>query len=276
LNCKVPILVVCLLFFLLNSAVPQSFRYSIALPYTGLSAYSAGQPDLFSFTANQAALAAVKQAGIGIYGERRFLLKEISSYILAALLPAGRGNFGIQLNYSGFKDFNENKIGLAYARKLGEKLSVGTQFNHYGYRIPGYSSASFVNFEAGVLLHFSEKLNGGFHVSDPVKMKTINAGIEQPAAVYSMGLGYDASANFFVGTEIIKEEDKPVNVITGIQYHFAKQFFAKAGLMSQSSLLFAGVGIGWANLRLDIAGSYHPQLGFSPGLLLLTNFRKRK
>jgi hypothetical protein len=27
-------------------------------------------------------------------------------------------------------------------------------------------------------------------------------------------------------------------------------------------------------MRLDISGSYHPQLGLSPGLLLLVNFKK--
>jgi len=276
LNFKVPALAVCLLFCMLNSTVSQSFRYAIALPYNSLSAYSTEQPELFSFIANQAALAAIKQAGAGIYGERRFLLKETSSYTIATVFPTRNGNFGIQLNYSGFKDFNENKIGLAYARELGEKLSVGTQFNYYAYRIPGYTSISFVNFEAGVLLHFSEKLNVGFHVYAPARMKTVKTGIEQPAAAYKMGVGYDASANFFVGGGIVKEAGKPVNVTAGMQYHFAKQFFAKAGFMSQPSLLFAGAGIGWANLRLDIAGSYHPQLGLSPGLLLIASFGDKK
>lgn len=273
---KVPALAILMLSFLGNVVIAQSLRYAIALPYTGLSAYSTLQADPLSFTANQAALATVKQAGIGVYGERRFLLKETSSYALAVVLPAKMGNFGIQLNYSGFKDFSENKLGLAYARWLGEKLSIGIQFNYYAYRIPGYIGNSSVNFEAGVLLHFTEKLNGGFHVYNPVKMKTIKTGTEQPAAAFKMGLGYDASANFFVSSEIVKEEGKPVNVTAGMQYHFAKQFFARAGFMSPSSLLFAGAGIGWANLRLDVAGSYHPQLGFSPGILLAANFGNKK
>jgi hypothetical protein len=273
LNYKVPALFVFVSFFILNIVNAQSLRYAVALPYSNLSAYSTVQPDPFSFTANQAALAAVKQAGIGIYGERRFLLKETGSYVLASVFPTAMGNFGIQLNYSGFKDCNENKIGLAYARGLGSKLAIGIQFNYYGYHIPGYSSASSVNFEAGILLHFSEKLHGGFHVYNPVKIKT---GAEKPAAVYKMGLGYDASADFFVSSEIVKEENKPVNVIAGMQYHFTRQFFARAGFMSQPSLLFAGAGIGWANLRLDVAGSYHPLLGFSPGILLVTNFGNKK
>jgi hypothetical protein len=276
LNYKVPVLVIFMVPFVLNIAISQPLRYALALPYTSLSAYSTRQSDPLSFTANQAVLAAMKQAGIGLYGERRFLLREISSYALAGAFPTEMGNFGIQFNYSGFTNFNENKIGLAYARNLGTKLAIGAQFNYYGYRIPGYSSASSVNFEAGVLLHFSDKLNGGIHVYNPIGMKAVKAGSEKPAAAYKMGIGYDASANFFISSEIVKEEDKPVSVSAGMQYHFAKQFFARAGFISQSSMLFAGAGIGWRNLRLDMAGSYHPQLGFSPGILLIANFGNKK
>jgi opacity protein-like surface antigen len=88
-------------------------------------------------------------------------------------------------------------------------------------------------------------------------------------------LGYDASDNFFISSEIIKEEEKSVNVIAGLQYHFAKQFFAKAGFISESTTVYAGAGVAWKNLRLDVSSSYHPQLGFSPGLLLIMNFKPK-
>jgi hypothetical protein len=257
-----------------NAIVGQSIRYSVALPYIGLGAYSTQQNDPLSFTANQAALAKIKQAGVGVYGERRFLLAAINSYTVATAVPTKMGNFGVQLNYSGFKNFNESKIGLAYARSLGKKVDVGIQFNYYGYRIPAYNTASAINFEAGAIIHFTEKLNGGFHVYNPVGGKLGKSGEEKLASAYKFGLGYDASENFFISSEMIKEEDKPVNVIAGIQYHFAKQFFVRAGFMSESSTAFAGAGIGWKNLRLDVAGSYHPQLGFSPGILLIANFGK--
>jgi hypothetical protein len=260
---------------LINSIMAQSVRYSIALPYVGLSAYSTQQTDPLSFTANQAALAKVKQAGVGVYGEQRFLLAATNSYALATALPTKLGNFGIQLNYAGFKNFNENKIGLAYARSLGDKVDVGVQFNYYSYRISSYGSASSINFEVGAIIHFTDKLNGGIHIYNPVGGKLSNTDNEKLAAAYKIGLGYDASENFFIGGEIIKEEDKPVNVVAGIQYHFAKQFFARAGFVSGSSTPFAGAGIGWKNMRLDVSGSYHPQLGFSPGILFIANFRNK-
>jgi hypothetical protein len=256
--------------------VAQSLRHSIALPYVGVSAYSTNQNDGFSFTSNQAALAATKKTSVGLYGERRFLLAATSSYAVAAAIPTKLGNFGLSVNYAGFKNFNENKIGLAYGRSLGKKVDIGVQFNHYGYRVPIYGNASAIFFEAGAIMHFTDKFNGGFHIYNPVGGKLNNAEGEKLASAYKLGFGYDASDNFFITSEIIKEEDKPVNVVAGFQYQFAKQFFARAGFMSESTTAYAGVGLSWKNLRLDVAGSYHPQLGFSPGLMLLTNFGKEQ
>ncbi len=266
-------LLVCIINF--NSVTAQSLRYSIAQPYISLSAYSQQQNDPLSFTGNQAALALTKNAGFGIYGERRFLLKETGVYTFAASLPTRLGNFGLQLNYAGFKNFNENKIGLAYARSLGRKVDVGVQFNYYGYRVPAYGNASSINFEIGTMLHLTDKLNAGIHVYNPVGGKLGKNSEEKLASAYKLGLGYDALDHFFISAEIIKEESKSINVIGGFQYRFAKQFFAKAGFMSESSIAYAGAGIGWKNLRFDISSSYHPQLGFSPGILLIMNFKAK-
>jgi hypothetical protein len=259
-----------------SNAIAQSLRYSIAMPYTSLAAYSTQQKDALSFTGNQAALAATKQAGVGVYGERRFLLASTSYYTLAAAVPTKMGNFGVQLNYSGFKNFNENKIGLAYARSLGAKVDIGVQFNYYGYRIPGYNAAATINFEAGAIFHFSDKLNGGIHVYNPVGGKLGKGNDEKLASAYKIGLGYDASENFFVSAEMVKEEDMPVNVVAGVQYQFAQQFFVRAGFLSASSSAFVGVGAGFNKFRIDIAASYHPQLGFSPGVLFVSNFGTKK
>ena len=272
---KTKCLLLLLFGFFLNSASAQSLRYTLAQPYISLSAYSMQQNDPLSFTGNQAALAQSKNAGIGLFGERRFLLGETSAYTLAASLPTRLGNFGIQLNYAGFKNFSENKIGLAYARKLGKVVDIGIQFNYYGYRIPSYGNASTINFEMGALLHLTDKLNAGIHVYNPVGGKLGRDSEEKIASAYKFGLGYDASEKFFISAEIIKEEDKAVNVIAGLQYQFAKQFFAKAGFISESGTPYAGAGVGWKNLRLDISSSYHPQLGFSPGLLLIMNFKSK-
>lgn len=258
----------------------QSLRYNLAQPYTGLTAYSTQHTDALSFTGNQAALTQTNHAGIGLFAERRFLLKETSRYQMAAAFPTHLGNIGIQLNYAGFKNFHENSIGLAYAKSLGKSIDVGVQFNYYGYRVASYGSASTINVEMGVLIHLNENLHAGIHIYNPVggklgKSSAPGAKAEKLAAVYKLGFGYDASKRFFIAAEVVKEEDKPVNVVAGLQYQFADQFFIRAGMLSESASVYAGAGISWKNLRLDISATYHPQLGFSPGLLLLMHFKKK-
>jgi opacity protein-like surface antigen len=275
INMRTKILLLLLLANATNAALAQSLRYTLAQPYISLSAYSRQQSDPLSFTGNQAALAQSKNAGVGVFAERRFMLSETTAYTLGASLPTRLGNFGIQLNYAGFKNFNENKIGLAYARKLGKLVNLGVQFNYYSYRVPAYGNASAINFEIGAMLHLTDKLNAGIHVYNPVGGKLGKNDDEKIAASYKAGLGYDVSEKLFVSSEIIKEEDKAVNVIAGLQYQFAKQFFAKAGFISESATAYVGAGVGWKNLRLDISSSYHPQLGFSPGILLIMNFKPK-
>jgi hypothetical protein len=278
---KIPALrkISCIVFlgcFLAIKVQSQSLRYSISMPYTSLGAYTTRQVDPFGFTNNQAALAQVKTAGIGAFGEQRFLLKENSVYGLATVLPTQMGNFGLQMNYAGFANFNENKVGIAYGRSLGKLLDIGIQFNYYGYRVPQYSSASFVNFEMGAIMHFTDRFNGGIHIYNPVAGNLLKADNEKLASAYKLGFGYDATDNFYISTEIIKEENKAINVTGGVQYQFAKQFFARAGFISDTGSGFAGLGLGWKNLRLDVSGSYHPQLGFSPGILLILNAKENR
>ncbi len=263
-------LLIILAILLLQLSVGQSLRQPVSAIYLGLGAYSTHQVDVFSFVNNQAALAQTKNAVAGVYGEKRFLLAATSMYSAAIALPSSSGNFGMNLAYAGFKNFNEHQLGLAYARSLGPKVDIGLQFNYYGYRIPAYNNASTVTVEMGALLHVTDNLNVGVHVYNPIGGKMVKTG-EQLAAVYKMGLGYDVSDLLFVGAELVKEENTPVNVNAGLQYQFEKQFFARVGIATATASTYGGVGICWNNMRLDISGSYHPQLGWSPGLLLIVH-----
>ena len=260
-----------LLLIAISHCLSQSFRQPLTTIYTGLTAYSTQQGDALSYLNNQAALARVKNITAGVYGERRFLLAATSLYAAAVAVPTSNGNFGVAVHYSGFKNFNESQAGLAYARGLGKKLDVGIQFNYYSYRVPSYLSSGTVTVEIGTVIHLTDKLNLGLHVYNPVGSKFSKTDERLTSAV-TVGAGYDVSDHFFIATEIVKEENFPVNINTGVQYQFMKQFFARVGIATATSAGYAGFGIGWNNFRLDITGNYHPQLGLSPGLLLIINF----
>ena len=252
----------------------QTVRRPVAATYTGLGAYSINHADVFSYTNNQASLAQMKSASAGVYGERRFMLDELSLYQLAIAVPTNSGNFGVKAGYFGFSDYNESQIGLAYARKLGSKMDIGVQFNYNGIMVGGYGNSSAINFEIGTVFHLTDKLNAGIHAYNPVGGKYGKNSEEKLASIYTIGLGYDASDKFFVSAEIEKEENQPVNVNAGLQYKFLPQFMARAGIATNTSNVYAGVGLFVKTFRLDVVASYHPQLGVTPGLSLIYNFSK--
>jgi len=250
----------------------QTVRRPVAAVYAGLGAYSINHIDVFSFTNNQASLAQMKNASAGVYGERRFMLDELSLYQLAIAVPTNSGNFGIKAGYFGFSDYNESQMGLAYARKLGSKMDVGVQFNYNGIQVSGYGNSSAINFEIGMIFHLTDKLNAGIHAYNPVGGKYGKNSEEKLASIYTVGLGYEASDKFFVSAEIEKEENQPVNINAGMQYKFLPQLMARAGIATNTSNVYAGVGLFLKTFRLDVVASYHPQLGITPGLMLVYNF----
>jgi hypothetical protein len=254
----------------------QSLRRHVAASYIGLGAYSINHVDAFSFTSNQAALAQIKNPVVGVYGEQRFLLNSTNMYSAVVALPTKEGNFGIQVDYFGFKKYNESQIGFAYARSIGRRLDIGIKFNYYSFRIPGYQNSAALNFEIGFIAHLTDRLNAGLHFYNPVGGSLSKTNNEKLTSIYKFGLGYEPSENFIVSAEIVKQEDMPVNVDAGIQYNFLKQFFARAGIISEDGSPYGGAGVSWNDIRLDISASYHPQLGLSPGLMLIVNFKSKK
>ena len=267
-----------LYFFLLsfNSIEAQSVRKPIAASYIGLGAYSIHHVDIFSITNNEASLVQIKEPAFGVYSERRFLLTETNMFSSIVALPTSEGNFAFQADYFGFKNYNESQLGIAYARNAGSKLDLGIKFNYYSFRIPGYESSSTVNFEMGAIVHVNDKLNAGIHFYNPVGGKLSKTENEKLGSVYSIGIGYETSDNFLISAELVKQEGLPVNVNAAVQYDFAKKFFARFGVATQNETLFAGAGISWKNFRVDVSASFHPQLGLTPGLMFIMNFKEKK
>jgi hypothetical protein len=268
--------VVTLLLLILSITITtsgQHLRRPVPSNYTGLGAYSVTHADVFSFTANQASLAQLKNASAGVYAEQRYFLEELNSYTAAFGLPTQSGSFGLKMNYYGFSDYNESQVGLAYARKLGTKLDLGAQFNYNGIRIAGYGSDAAVSFEIGTVLHLSEKLHAGIHVNNPVGGTFGKDQQEKIASVYTFAMGFEPSEKFFLSTEIVKEQDQPVNVNVGLQYKFLSRLLARAGISTTTSTTFIGVGLFLKSFRIDVTTSIHSQLGITPGLMLVYNFK---
>ncbi len=255
-------------------AQAQVIKQPLSVRYAGLGTYSKNFSDIFSATSNQASLAQLKTGGFGVYGERRFLLEELNGYAAVVAVPTTSGVFGFEGNYFGSPPFNENELGILYARKISKLIDIGAKFNYYAVRIAGYGSASAVNFEAGAIFHFTDKLHIGIHVYNPAGSRLGKTGMEKLASVYRSGVGYEASEMVFISAEIVKQEGRQIVVNAGLQYNLQKNIFIRTGISTLTDNSYVSVGLQLSFARIDVNTAYHPQLGFTPGLLLLFNFKK--
>jgi len=254
----------------------QVLRHSAAAEYTAFGVYTKKHIDGFSFTGNPASLSSVKNVSVGMYAERKFLLQELSDYKVVFNLPVTVGAFGLFADHSGSAAYGETSLELSYGRSLGNKADIGVGFSYHMINISGYGKASAICPDIGILIHLSEKLHAGFHMSNPVAGKFGTDKQEKLASVYCFGTGYDASDKFSFYMEVEKEEDQPVNVHAGFQYKIIPLLLTRMGIASATSSLWIGVGLLRDAWRLDITASYHPQLGLTPGILFLFNLKKEK
>lgn len=212
----------------------------------------------------------------GVFAESRYLLKELSLYSGVINVPTKQGNFGLAMDYFGNPDFNEYQLGLAYARSLGSNFDLGVQFNYYGYRIPGYQQASAITFQMGAIAYLTDQVSAGIQIYNPVGGYLSKKNDEKLGSLYQFGISYEPSESVVVTGTIRKEEDKDINVIAGIFYQFDQRFFARAGIQTENSSPFGAVGIAFADFRIDLSVSYHPQLGFSPGCMFIYQKNDKK
>jgi hypothetical protein len=173
------------------AANAQMVRQPLSVRYAGLGAYSKNFVDIFSSTSNTASLAQIKTGGFGVYGERRFLLQDLNQYSAIVALPTSGGTFAVQGDYFGFSDFNENQLGLAYARQVAKTVDLGVKFNYHTVRVAGYGSASTINFEVGSIFHLTDRLHTGIHIYNPLSSKLGKETNEKLASIYRVGVGYE-------------------------------------------------------------------------------------
>lgn len=247
----------------------QLVRKPATSPYAGTGAYSVTHADAFSLQANTAALSRFKKVTAGVYGEQRFMLKELTRYGGVFVLPIQNGTFAVTTAYRGSTDMNEYQLGLAYARSLGKFLELGVRFNYNGFKINGYGNASAIAVEFGTVLHVNDKLHGGIQVINPYSSKFGINKTEKLAAVYIMGIGFEASEKFLISAEFVKEEKQGMLVQTALQYKVLSFLQVRAGVSTGTTSYWLGLGLGWRNLRFDVMTNYHNQLGLSPGVMMV-------
>ena len=226
--------------------------------------------DIWAIHNNQAGLANLKSISAGFYYENRYSLKELSMKSGAFILPTKSGVFGLSMNYFGYKNYNEQKIGLAYAKSFGERFSAGLQMDYLSTHIgEEYGNKRTFTFELGVIAELTENLCLGAHIFNPARVKLNDYNNERIPTIAKLGLSYKFSEKLLLSIETEKDINFEPEFKGGIEYKIIKEIYIRTGISTNPVLNTFGFGIEIKRLKIDFASSLHPVLGYSPQISMV-------
>ncbi len=218
---------------------------------------------------NQAGLAGVEGLEVGVFLENRFLVAEMANGGGAIAHPLGNGVLAFSFNTFGYSAYHTGKYGLAYAKKLGEKLNLGVQIDYRSAVIgEGYGKSSTFMIEGGFQYNLTDQLMMTGHVSNPSRAKLSEYNNERIPTMLKGGVKYDFSEKVFLVAELWKDIDSKEQFRAGVEYRMVEFLTLRGGMGTNPSLVSFGFSLNWKNTHVDFASSYHTVLGFSPSISL--------
>lgn len=220
--------------------------------------------DFWSIQNNPAGMANYHYLSVGISYENRFLMKELSSYNAALVVPVQIGTFGLSFSRFGFENFNENKLGLAYARTFSPFLKMGLKLDYLLFKFSDeYAKRRTATFELGFQSDITNDLCVGVYIFNPinVKLKTIHN--EQVPILFRFGLSYIITKDFLATTEVEYNSDSNLDYRFGLEYNTLKEFYIRIGVNTTPAT--AGIGVGYTLNRviIDVSATMNQYTGIS-------------
>ena len=224
--------------------------------------------DVWSLTTNQAGIAAFKKPIVGAGYEQRFLDKDLSAQSLVLILPVKNGVFGASFQKYGISAFNEQKVGLSYARQFGSNFSLAINANFHQLKILSYGDANTFSTEVGFQYKLGKELIIGGHIANPNRSnysKDVNVSV--PVSM-QLGLAYQISEQLLIVNTFDKILGYPTDFKIGGEYGVIKWLSLRGGISLSPFKQFAGLGFNYQHIHIDVATSSHAVLGHTPQLAL--------
>ena len=249
------------------SAQLSSGARLVAMGNTGVA-----MQDVWSLTSNQAGIAGFNKPMISAGYEQRFLDKDLSSQSLAIVIPIKKGVFGASFQKYGMSAFNEQKVGISYARQFGTNLSLAINGNFHQLKISSYGNANTLSAEIGIQYKLSKSLAIGGHIANPNRSnynKELNVSV--PVNM-QFGFAYQISEQLLVVNTFDKTLGYATDFKIGGEYKLIEWLSLRGGVSVNPFKQFVGVGFFHKHFMVDVATSSHAVLGYTPQLGLTYEF----
>ncbi len=255
------------------SSVKAQFNFDSSNAYSdGIGSIQSIHSHVFSVLENQAGLANLEKTEIGIAAKNFYLLGDVNSFHLAAALPTKSGTFGLGISTNGTEGYQELKAGIAYGRNLFDAFQIGAQINFYSLNIQNYGNTAVVNFDLGVQANLTDEIVIGGHIQNPIPVDIDIDEFNQLPNIITLGLAYSLSDKVKIMAEAEQNLQSTPIIKAGIDYRLAEAIALRFGYRTDPSVFHFGAGLNLNPIKIDLAASFHPVLGYSPMLSIQYGF----
>jgi long-subunit fatty acid transport protein len=230
--------------------------------------------DVWSIFNNPAGIAELETMNVGIFFENRFAQKELGYGNIVYNYPLGEGNLGLGVSHFGHSDFSSYIIGITYAQKLHEYISMGVKVDYIGVnQLAEYGNFQGVSFDIGLLSQPIENLTVGFHAFNPANLSYFTEDKLKIPMAFKLGASYFITDDLMAAVEsgLAFNADIPL-IRAGLQYQAYDNFFLRTGFSGREIEYNFGIGYVYDNMIFDLAFAYHQFLGSSPKISFMYEF----
>ncbi len=228
------------------------FDFAGGPEHLGLGRATVSMKGLSSIFSNQAGLAFVEGFGIEANALRRYNIQGLDLFSLGIAHQVGEGAFGLSIAQYGFDTYKEQKLGLAYARKMSSDFSASLQFDLMNIRVSEFGNRFFFSFELGLYSEISNTVHLGVHIFSPAGI-SLDEDYNIPAR-FRMGPKFILSPELNVYVEFEKIIDLDPAVKLGIDYAFQRNFRLRLGIIPTLSEYSFGFSYRFQD-TMDLRGS---------------------
>jgi hypothetical protein len=220
---------------------------------------------LWAISHNQAGLGNYKNFSIGFHHENKYVVKEHSLHSLALSVPVKGGTLGFIYSYFGYLKYNENKIGFAFGKSFGGKISAGVQLNyHYVYNEGEYENLHAVTVEGGIQYKPINTIRIGIHLFNPSQSKLSPTNLDTLITTLRAGVSYSPIEKLWMAIETEKNLSYHLRIKSGIEYEVTEGLFLRTGILTHPVQNTFGLGFQIGRINADVAFSHSQTLGFTP------------
>ena len=255
----------CLVFSLSVTVVLGQFSFHMG---TGTESISLGRTSVTltgpsSIFGNQGALIESSTFSLSANASRRYNINGLDLFSVGLIWPHSSGTFGFSILQYGLEGYKEQKLGLAYARKISKGTGIGVQFNYLNLSQLEFGNHGYFSLEVGLYSRLTDKIYLGAHIFAPGESR-IEGDNGVPVRM-RIGPSITFAENTIAYIEVEKTIDLDPILKFGMAYRMNEVFQVRLGFIPEPSEFSFGFGYAFGgSFKIDGGFMYDQRLGTTP------------